>query len=112
MFAEIQVHDFSQETLFERLRKDADTNHKGNVGAIVTFTGLVRDNNQSGRIEGIELEHYPEMTEKALAKIEAEARTRWPLEEILIIHRYGRLEPGERIVTAGALFVNEAGLGE
>jgi molybdopterin synthase catalytic subunit len=44
------------------------------------------------------LEHYPEMTEKALAKIEAEARDRWPLEETLIIHRYGKLEPGDRIV--------------
>ena len=44
------------------------------------------------------LEHYPEMTEKALAGIEAEARDRWALEEILIIHRYGRLQPGDRIV--------------
>jgi molybdopterin synthase catalytic subunit len=44
------------------------------------------------------LEHYPGMTEKELARIEAEARARWPLEDVLIIHRHGRLEPGERIV--------------
>ena len=44
------------------------------------------------------LEHYPDMTEKALRKIEAEARERWPLEDALIIHRFGRLEPGDRIV--------------
>ena len=44
------------------------------------------------------LEHYPEMTEKALSEIEAEARGRWPLEDALIIHRYGRLEPGDNIV--------------
>ena len=44
------------------------------------------------------LEHYPGMTEKRLAEIEAEARSRWPLESVLIIHRYGKLEPGDRIV--------------
>ena len=44
------------------------------------------------------LEHYPGMTENKLAEIEAEARERWPLEDCLVIHRYGRLEPGERIV--------------
>jgi molybdopterin synthase catalytic subunit len=44
------------------------------------------------------LEHYPGMTEKKLAEIEAEARARWPLEATLLIHRYGRLEPGDRIV--------------
>ena len=49
-------------------------------------------------ITALTLEHYPGMTERALAAIEAEARQRWPLEASLIIHRYGRLEPGERIV--------------
>ncbi len=49
-------------------------------------------------IKSMTLEHYPAMTEKELARIEAEALDRWPLEESLIIHRYGRLEPGDRIV--------------
>src|SRR3546814_15390086 len=48
------------------------------------------------------LEHYPAMTEKMLAEIEQEARTRWPLEASLVIHRYGRLEPGDRIVMVAA----------
>lgn len=101
MFAEIQVHDFSQETLFERLRKDADTNHKGNVGAIVTFTGLVRDNNQSGRIEGIELEHYPEMTQATLEKLVQEASHRFSLRSAGVVHRVGRLLNDEQIVWVG-----------
>lgn len=68
------------------------------VGGVSCFVGLVRDMAGEKSIMAMTLEHYPEMTEKALAKIEAEARSRWPLEETLIIHRYGRLEPGERIV--------------
>jgi molybdopterin synthase catalytic subunit len=66
------------------------------IGALVSFTGLVRD--VGGRLERFELEHYPAMTEKALAGIEAEARARWPLQETLIIHRVGRLEPGDQIM--------------
>jgi molybdopterin synthase catalytic subunit len=68
------------------------------VGGVCAFVGLVRDLAAGGRVEAMTLEHYPGMTEKALAGIEAEARARWPLEETLIIHRYGRLQPGERIV--------------
>ena len=67
------------------------------VGGVVSFVGLVRD--MAGQpIRAMTLEHYPGMTEKKLAEIEAEARTRWPIEASLIVHRYGRLEPGERIV--------------
>lgn len=66
------------------------------VGAVVSFTGLVRD--VSGTLATMELEHYPGMTEKALAAIEAEARGRWPLQACLIVHRYGALAPGERIM--------------
>ena len=65
------------------------------IGALVSFTGLVRD---GGGLEALELEHYPGMTEKALAAIEAEARGRWPLAACLIVHRYGRLAPGEQIM--------------
>ena len=68
------------------------------IGGVCSFVGLVRDIAGEESIKAMTLEHYPGMTEKALAKIEAEARQRWPLEETLIIHRYGRLEPGDRIV--------------
>ncbi|MBB5221612.1 molybdopterin synthase catalytic subunit [Amaricoccus macauensis] len=65
------------------------------IGAVVTFSGLVRD---SGGLASLELEHYPGMTEKALAAIEAEAVSRWELQASLVIHRYGRLAPGDRIM--------------
>jgi molybdopterin synthase catalytic subunit len=66
------------------------------IGALVSFTGLVRD--RGGGLATMELEHYPGMTEKALEAIEAEARARWPLDACLIVHRYGALAPGERIM--------------
>jgi len=66
------------------------------VGGVCSFVGLVRDND--GELQSMTLEHYPAMTEKALAEIEAEARSRWPLTDALIIHRFGRLAPGDRIV--------------
>lgn len=65
-------------------------------GAVVTFSGVVRD--VAGGLQAMEIEHYPGMTEKALAAIEAEAMTRWDLESALVIHRYGRLAPGEVIM--------------
>ena len=68
------------------------------VGGLAMFVGLVRDLATQGEISAMTLEHYPGMTERRLAEIEAEARSRWPLEGVTIIHRYGRLEPGERIV--------------
>ena len=89
----VQAEDFDVGRELENLSK-------GNlgVGGVSSFVGLVRDMADEKSIKAMTLEHYPKMTEKALAKIEAEARSRWPLEEILIIHRYGRLEPGDRIV--------------
>ena len=71
-------------------------NHK--VGGLAVFVGLVRDLAGDQAVGAMTLEHYPGMTEKMLARIEAEARARWPLEASLVIHRYGRLEPGDRIV--------------
>ena len=68
------------------------------VGAIVTFIGLVRDINDGDSVADMTLEHYPGMTEKMLGRIEAEATERWPLSASLIIHRYGQLAPGDRIV--------------
>ena len=68
------------------------------IGGIASFVGVVREMAGEAKIGAMTLEHYPGMTERALAEIEAEARRRWPLEACLIIHRYGRLEPGDRIV--------------
>jgi len=73
------------------------------IGGVVTFTGLVREMADVGGdadrpISGMTLEHYPGMTEKMLARIEAQALERWPISASLIIHRYGDLEPGDRIV--------------
>ncbi len=68
------------------------------IGGLACFVGLVRDIADDERISSMTLEHYPGMTERQLAKIEAEARERWPLGEVLIIHRYGELTPGDRIV--------------
>jgi molybdopterin synthase catalytic subunit len=66
------------------------------IGAIVTFTGTVRD--QDGAVEAMTLEHYSGMTERELAKIETDAHARWPLQASLIVHRYGALKPGDTIV--------------
>ncbi len=71
------------------------------IGAVVSFVGYVRDFNDGQPVAGMLLEHYPGMTEKALAGIEAEARGRWPLLTVEIIHRVGSLEPGEPIVFVG-----------
>lgn len=74
------------------------TRGKTGIGGLASFVGLVRDVAGSERIEAMTLEHYPGMTERQLAEIEAEAHRRWPLDAVLIIHRFGRLLPGEQIV--------------
>ena len=66
------------------------------AGAVVTFSGLVRD--EGGTLTAMEIEHYPGMTEKALEKIRAEAMERWLLEDAWIIHRHGPMKPGEQIM--------------
>lgn len=68
-----------------------------NVGALVTFTGIVR-NNDAGTMTSMQIEHYPGMTEKALTAIATEAKTRWELQDVLVIHRHGDLAPGEMIM--------------
>jgi molybdopterin synthase catalytic subunit len=68
------------------------------IGAVVTFTGLVRRVGDDPGPQSMTLEHYPGMTEAALAEIEAEARSRWPLSGVTVIHRVGPLVPGDRIV--------------
>lgn len=68
------------------------------IGGLASFVGLVRETAGEEAIAAMTLEHYPGMTERMLARIDAEAHRRWALEASLVIHRYGRLEPGERIV--------------
>ncbi len=78
------------------------TDGRADIGAVVTFTGLVRDLAGAEPISAMELEHYPGMTEKALSAIEKEARDRWPLQGVTIIHRYGLLKPADRVVLVAA----------
>jgi len=68
------------------------------IGAIVTFTGRVRGADSERQIEALTLEHYPDMTEAEMARIEAEAHARWPLQASLLIHRVGELHAGDNIV--------------
>ena len=71
------------------------------VGAVASFVGIAReDNPDEGQapVIAMTLEHYPGMTERQLEAVEAEARKRWPLKDVLIVHRYGRFEPGDGIV--------------
>ena len=89
----VQREDFDVGAELSRL-----TAGRKDVGGVATFIGLVRDVAGGEAIGAMTLEHYPGMTEKKLAEIEAEAQRRWPLQATLIIHRYGRLEPGDRIV--------------
>lgn len=74
------------------------TGGRTDIGAVVSFTGYVRSESGGRTITSMTLEHYPGMTENKLAAIEAEALTRWPLDASLIVHRHGRLAPGEPIV--------------
>jgi molybdopterin synthase catalytic subunit len=89
----VQRQDFDPGAEMERLSRGRD-----GIGGIASFIGVVRAGSGADRIAAMTLEHYPGMTERALEAIEAEARQRWPLEDALIIHRYGRLLPGDRIV--------------
>ena len=91
MTVRVQTQDFD---IGAELEKLSAGNHQ--VGGVASFVGLVRDiaPEGSGASSSMTLEHYPGMTEKRLAEIESEAQRRWPLAATLIIHRYGRLEPG------------------
>ena len=89
----VQEQDFDLGTELTALTAG---NHK--IGGLAVFVGLVRDMAGGESVGAMTLEHYPGMTEKMLARIEQEALERWPLDASLIIHRYGRLEPGDQIV--------------
>jgi molybdopterin synthase catalytic subunit len=89
----VQREDFDVGAEIEALTRGAT-----DVGAVASFVGLVRDTNDGSGVSEMTLEHYPGMTERALEEIVAQARERWRVAELLVIHRHGRLLPGERIV--------------
>jgi molybdopterin synthase catalytic subunit len=74
------------------------TRGRTDIGAVATFTGICRADNEGQRIEAMTLEHYPGMAEAEIARHVAEAETRWPLLGVTVIHRHGRLLPGENVV--------------
>lgn len=84
------------------------TGGRGDVGALAVFVGLVRAAGDGAALTALVLEHYPGMTERQLARIDAAANARWPLAASLIIHRVGRLGPGERIVLVATLSAHRA----
>ena len=80
---------------------DALTRGRRDVGGLASFVGLVRETNDGQAIEGMTLEHYPGMTEKALEEVCAQADSRWDLIAMIVVHRVGSLVPGDRIVLVG-----------
>ena len=90
-FVSIQAEDFDAADVAARL-----TAGNANIGAVVTFTGLCRD--EDGALAALELEHYPQMAEKQIRAIAEQAITRWPLDGLAVIHRHGKIAPGGNIV--------------
>jgi molybdopterin synthase catalytic subunit len=74
------------------------TNGRHDIGAVVTFTGICRGEEDGGPIAALTLDHYPGMAEAEIARHAEEAESRWALRGVTVIHRYGRIEPGEQIV--------------
>ncbi len=91
----VQTADFSVPDEYARIATD------NSDGAVVTFVGKVRDFNDGSVVTDLTLEHYPGMTEAVLQQIATEARERWPLNEVTIIHRVGTMSLGEQIVLIG-----------
>lgn len=89
----VQAEDFNIADEMQHL-----TNGRKDIGAVASFTGLVRDIHGNKNIKKLTLEHFPGMAEKELTKIANIAKDRWPIEGLTIIHRYGELNPGDNIV--------------
>lgn len=95
----VQTDDFDIANLYQQI---TEKNHNPlGYGAIVTFVGKVRDFNLEQDVSHLTLEHYPGMTEKALTAISEQAMVRWPIAVPIIIHRIGKLAPGDQIVYIG-----------
>lgn len=89
----VQEADFNIQDEYDAMRTANQED-----GAIVFFTGLVRDFNQGNDVTGLFLEHYPAMTEKALEKIVQQAKDRWPINRVRLVHRVGQLYLADQIV--------------
>lgn len=89
----VQTEDFDPGAEIAALHRG-----RGDIGAVVSFVGLVRGESHGERLTSMTLEHFPGMTERELERIEHEAHGRWALDEVVIVHRVGELKPGERIV--------------
>ena len=87
----VQAEAFSAQAESDRL-----TAGRTDIGAVVTFSGLCRD--EAGTLAALEIEHYPGMAETEILRVVEEAERRWPLAGIVAVHRYGRIAPGEPIV--------------
>jgi molybdopterin synthase catalytic subunit len=99
----VQAVDFDVGAELEAL-----TRGKTGIGGVASFIGLMRDVAGDKPVSAMTLEHYPGMTERELRRIEQEAQQRWPLIASLVIHRYGRLEPGDRIVLVATASAHRA----
>ena len=88
----VQENDFDVNLEIKKI-----TSHNNNIGGVGLFIGIVRDD-EDKKLKSMTLEHYPIMTEKMLEKINLEAKNRWKLIDSIIIHRYGKLYPGDQIV--------------
>jgi len=93
MVVRVQVEDFDAGAEVNAMRLS-----HANIGAVAAFIGQVRDLNEGDQVSGLELEHYPEMTEKSLAAIIEQAKQRWEIIDALIVHRVGKLKPLDQIV--------------
>ncbi|GGI53169.1 molybdopterin converting factor subunit 2 [Oxalicibacterium solurbis] len=93
MTVRVQTEDFDVSSEVAAMRA-----HSPRIGAVVTFIGTVRDMNDGSSVAEMELEHYPGMTEKALQAIVEQAKSRWNIDDALVIHRVGPLLPRDQIV--------------
>ena len=93
MLISVQIEDFDVKDIISRLCEE-----RTDIGAIVTFSGLVRDRSERQDLVALELEHYPGMTEKSLQAIADMAMERWDIDDLAVVHRVGRLEPADNIV--------------
>ena len=89
----VQPEPFDAGAVIDDLRRGS-----ARVGAVASFVGVVRDRNDGADVEAMDLEHYPGMTERAIEAIVAEAMERWSLIDASVVHRVGRLRPGDPIV--------------
>lgn len=96
-YVSVQQADFNIQHEYDMMRCDNQAD-----GAIVFFTGLVRDYNQGNHVTGLYLEHYPNMTKTALNTIVKNAKARWPISRVRLIHRVGQLNLAEQIVFVAA----------